>query len=66
MVVIVYDNTTYSLSKLDGMRLKIHMAKKKVKAFKKRDNRFNSNNLTNFKNLNLSQEKDVKSSEKDE
>lgn len=66
MVVIVYDNTTYSLSKLDGMRLKIHMAKKQVKAFKKRDNRFNSNNLTNFKNLNLSQAKDVKSSEKDE
>ena len=41
MVIKVHDNATYSLRELDGTRLKVPIAGKRIKIFKQRDNRVN-------------------------
>ena len=53
VVIAVHDNGTYSLRELDGTRLKIPVAGKRVKAFRRRDSRFASNDLASVVEFDL-------------
>ena len=66
VVEIVHDNATYSLRELDGTRLKIPVAGKRIKAFRRRDSKFCPNDLTDFENQDFDQEEEMEESEKDE
>ena len=48
VVVATYDNATYTLRELDGTVLKIPIAGKRIKAFKRRDGRFYSDDIAAF------------------
>ena len=48
MVVATHDNATYTLRELDGTVLKIPIAGKRIKAFKRRDGRFYSDDIAAF------------------
>lgn len=48
------------------MRLKMHVTKKWIKVFKRRNFKFSLNKLTNFENLDLNQVEDVEAFEEDE
>lgn len=48
MVVIIYDNATYTSYELDRAIVRILVAKKKVKAFKKRYGQFKIEDLEEF------------------
>ena len=48
VVVATHDNATYTLRELDGTVLKIPIAGKRIKAFKRRDGRFYSDDIAAF------------------
>jgi hypothetical protein len=48
VVVATHDNATYTLRELDGTMLKIPIAGKRIKTFKKTDDIFDSNNIADF------------------
>jgi hypothetical protein len=48
VVIKVYENGTYSLRELDGTPLRVPVAGKRIKAFKRRDGRFNDEDLESF------------------
>ena len=48
VVVATHDNATYSLRELDGTMLKIPIAGKRIKTFKRRDGRFYSDDIAAF------------------
>ena len=48
MVVATYDNATYTLRELDGNVLKIPIAGKWIKAFRRRDGRFYLDDIATF------------------
>jgi len=66
VVVAVHDNATYSLRELDETRLKIPVAGKRIKTFKKRDGRFSLHDHMEIDNLNLGEDDDTQASESDE
>jgi len=66
VVITVHDNATYSLRELDGTRLKIPVAGKRIKVFKKRDGRFTQHDPMDIDNLNLEEEDNIQASESDE
>lgn len=43
VVIEIHDNATYSLRELDDTRLMIHVVRKRVKTFRRRDSIFTSN-----------------------
>ena len=59
VVVAVHDNATYTLRELDGTTLRIPIAGKRMKAFKRRDGRFCFENNEGFETTNLDQGEDV-------
>ena len=65
-VIAVPDNGTYSPHELDGTRLKIHVAGKRVKAFNWRDSRFTSNDLAIAVEFDLDEQEDLESCKSDE
>ena len=48
MVVAIHDNTTYTFCELDGTMLKILVAGKRIKIFKRRDERFYYDDIIAF------------------
>ena len=48
VVVATHDNAIYKLHELDGAVLKILVAGKRIKAFRRRDGRFHSENIAAF------------------
>ena len=50
VVVTTHDNGTYTLRELDGTMLKIPIAGKRIKAFKRRDGRFHPDDIAEFQN----------------
>jgi hypothetical protein len=48
VVVAKHDNATYTLRELDGTMLKIPVAGKRIKTFKRRDGRFYSDDIADF------------------
>jgi hypothetical protein len=48
MVITTYDNTTYTLSELDGTILKVPVVRKRIKTFRRRDGIFYPNDVANF------------------
>lgn len=56
VVVKAYENDTYKLPELDGTNLKILIAEKRIKTFKKRDGRFILDSLQEFHRIHESQE----------
>ena len=66
VVITVHDNATYSLRELDGTRLKIPVAGKRIKVFKKRNGRFTQHDPMDIDNLNLEEEDNIQASESDE
>lgn len=59
MVMEVHDNATYSLCKLDEMQLRVVVAGKRIKVFKRRDGKFSFEDITNLKTTNSDQDNDV-------
>ena len=45
VVVATHDNATYTLHELDGTMLKIPIASKQIKTFRKRNNKFYSDDI---------------------
>jgi Integrase zinc binding domain/RNase H-like domain found in reverse transcriptase/Reverse transcriptase (RNA-dependent DNA polymerase) len=67
VVVVVHDNATYTLRELDGTQLKVPVAGKRIKAFRRRDGRFSIEDIACFDTTNSDQEEDVDSdTEEDE
>jgi hypothetical protein len=66
VVIDVHDNGTYSLRELDGTRLKVPVAGKRVKAFRRRDSRFTPNDLAEVVEFDLDEQEDLKAYESDE
>jgi hypothetical protein len=64
--IAIYDNATYFVCQLDGMRLKIPMAGKRVKTFRLRDSMFTPYDLTCFQNFDFDEVEDVEACKKDE
>ena len=56
VVVEVHDNATYTLRELDGTQLRVPVAGKRIKAFKRRDGRFSFEDLTTFETIDSHQE----------
>jgi hypothetical protein len=48
VVVATHDNATYTLHELHGIMLKIPVASKRIKTFKRRDGRFYSDDIADF------------------
>jgi hypothetical protein len=48
VVVAIHDNATYTLRELNGIILKIPVVRKRIKTFKKRDDRFYSDDIADF------------------
>ena len=48
MVVATHDNATYTLRELDGTVLRLFIASKQIKAFKKKEGRFHSDDIAAF------------------
>lgn len=48
VVVATHDNATYTLRELDGTLLRLPIAGKRIKAFKRRDGRFHSDDIATF------------------
>lgn len=65
MVVIVHDNATYTLRELDRAIIRIPIAEKRVKAFKRRDGRFQIEDLEEFLPQYLDQEHEEEDSMSD-
>ena len=47
-MVATHDNATYTLRELDGTLLRLPIAGKRIKAFKRRDGRFHSDDIAAF------------------
>ena len=47
-MVAIHDNATYTLRELDGTVLKIPIAGKQIKAFRRRDGRFHFDDIATF------------------
>ena len=67
VVLKVHDNATYSLRELDGAVMRSPVAGKRVKAFRRRDGRFNSEDIEGFEpgQLDYDQEVDESSGDSD-
>jgi hypothetical protein len=48
VIVATHDNATYTLRELDGTMLKIPVAGKRIKPFRRRDGRFYADDIANF------------------
>ena len=59
VVLKVHDNATYSLRELDGTVIRNLVAGKRVKAFKRRDGRFNSEDIEGFQSEEMDYDQEV-------
>jgi uncharacterized protein YdaT len=50
VVVATHNNATYTFRELDGKILKIPIAGKRIKTFKRRDGRFYADDIVDFEN----------------
>jgi hypothetical protein len=66
VVIAIHDNGTYSLRELDGTRLKILVAGKRVKAFRRRDSMFTPNDFASVVEFDLDEQEDSETCESDE
>lgn len=67
VVVEVHDNATYTLRELDGTHLKVPVAGKRIKAYRRRNGRFHLEDFEGLSSYDSSQEEDVDSeAEQDE
>ena len=59
MVLATHDNATYTLCELDGIVLRFPITDKHIKAFKRRDSRFHSDDIATFETQEDEEEEDI-------
>ena len=66
MVIAIHDNGTYSHYELDGTRLKIPVARKRVKTFRRKDSKFTPNDLSGVADFDFDEQENQEACEQNE